>query len=115
MVEIGRIDIYKEVSLLSSHKAYPWERHFETVLRVMGYLKLNHNSQIAMDTNYPPTNYDNFELQDCTAFYGDVQEAIPINTPALWVKAVVILIMVDSYHVRYVADRHYLTGYMIYV
>ena len=81
----------------------------------MGYIKLKHNYQLTMDPNYPRINSNNFESQDWTNFYGDILEAIPINTPALWVKAVVILIMVDSYHVRYVADRHYLTGYMIYV
>ena len=43
MVEIGRIDISKEVSLLSPHKAYPREGHLETVLHVIGYPKLNHN------------------------------------------------------------------------
>ena len=43
MVEIGRIDIATDVSLLSSHNAYLREGNFETVLHVMGYLKLKHN------------------------------------------------------------------------
>ena len=68
-----------------------------------------------MDPNYPPTNYDKFELQDWIAFYGDVQEAIPINAPVPRGKAVVILMMVDSDHVGGVSNRHYRTGYMIYV
>ena len=81
MVEIGRIVIATEVSLLSSHNAFPWEGNFETVLHAMGYLKLNHNSRLAMDPNYPPNNNNKFESKDWTAFYGDVQEAIHINDP----------------------------------
>ena len=61
MVDIGRIDIATEVSLLSSHNAYSREGHFEIVLHVMGYLKLKHNSRLDMDPNYPPINNDNFE------------------------------------------------------
>jgi len=39
MVEIGRIDIATEVSLLSSHLAYPREGHLEAALHIMAYLR----------------------------------------------------------------------------
>ncbi len=38
MVELGRIDIATEVSMLSSYLAYPGEGHLENPLHVMGYL-----------------------------------------------------------------------------
>ena len=41
MVEIGRIDIAVEVSMTSSHNAYPREGHFETVIHMMSYLKVS--------------------------------------------------------------------------
>jgi hypothetical protein len=44
MVEIGRIDIATEVSILSSYLAYPREGHLDAALHIMGYLKLKHNS-----------------------------------------------------------------------
>ena len=47
MVEIGRIDIVTEVSMMSSHNAYPREGHFQTVLHMMGYIKGRHNSHLA--------------------------------------------------------------------
>ena len=115
MVDIGIINITTEVSLLSSHNSYPQEKHFEKVLHVMGYLKLKHNYRLAIYPNYPPINNDNYESQDWTAFYGDVQEAIPINVPAPRGKAVVIQIKVDSDHAGNLADRHSRTCYMIYV
>ena len=53
MVEIGRIGIVTEFSMMSSHNAYPCEGHFETVFHMMGYLKGQHNSRLAMDPDYP--------------------------------------------------------------
>ncbi len=38
MVELGRIDISAEVSMLSSDLACPREGHLENALHVMGYL-----------------------------------------------------------------------------
>ena len=38
MVELGQIDIVTEVSLLSSHLAYPHEGHLEEALHIMLYL-----------------------------------------------------------------------------
>ena len=90
MVDIGRIEITTEISLLSSHNAYPREGYFETVLHVMVYLEIKHNYRLAMDPNYPPINEDNFNSHYWIDFYGDVQEDIPVNTSAPRVKGVVI-------------------------
>ena len=43
MVEIGRIDITVEVSMLSSYLTLPLEGHLEAALHIMGYLKQKHN------------------------------------------------------------------------
>ena len=115
MVDIGRIGISTEISILSSRNAYPLEGHFETVLHVMEYLKIKHNYQLVMDPNYPPINEANFKYHDWTAFYGDVQEAIPVNDPASCGKEVVIRMMVDSDHAGDEAYHRSRTSYMIYV
>ena len=60
-VEIGRIDIGAEISMLSSHLAYPQGGHLEAVLHVMGYMKHKHNSRLAFDPTYPFINMDTFE------------------------------------------------------
>ena len=64
MVEIVRINIVTEVSMMSSHNAYPREGRFETVLHMIGYLKGRHNYRLAMDPNYPTVNEDRFKAQD---------------------------------------------------
>ena len=53
MVEIGRIDIATEVSILSSHLAYPREGHLDIALHIMGYLRAKHNSRLVFDPCYP--------------------------------------------------------------
>ena len=39
MVEIGRVDIITEVSLMSSYMAMPCEGHLDTVLHIFGFLR----------------------------------------------------------------------------
>ena len=73
MVEIRRIYIATEISLLSSHNAYPREGQLENVLHIMGYLDIKNNSRLAMDPNYPPINEDTLKSHDWTAFYIGVQ------------------------------------------
>ena len=53
MVELGRIDIATEVSLLSSHLAFPREGHLETALHIMSYLSQKHNTRLISDPTYP--------------------------------------------------------------
>ena len=60
MVEIGRIYIATECSLLSSHLVYPHKGHFECALHMMGYLKWKHNSQLFFDPTYPDIDLDTF-------------------------------------------------------
>jgi hypothetical protein len=64
MVELGRVDIAVEVSLLSSYLAYPREGHLEAAIHVMGYLCLKHNSQLVFDPTYPTINEDDFPKFD---------------------------------------------------
>jgi hypothetical protein len=44
-VELGRIDIVTEVSLLSSHLCLPREGHLDTVFRLFAHLVNNHNAR----------------------------------------------------------------------
>ncbi len=52
MIELGRIDICTEVSMLLSYMALPRQGHLEAVFHVMLYLSLHHNSHLCMDPTY---------------------------------------------------------------
>ena len=44
MIEIGRVDIATEVSMISSFLAMPRVGHLEAAINIMGCLRLHHNS-----------------------------------------------------------------------
>ena len=53
MVEIGRIDICLEVSMLSSHMAMPREGHLEQIFHIFAYLNKYHNTELVLDPSDP--------------------------------------------------------------
>jgi hypothetical protein len=99
MVELGRIDIVIEVSMLSSYLACPRKGHLENALHVMGYLRLKHNSQLIFVPTYPDIDQTAFPSFKWMEFYGGAEEAIPPEMPPPLGKAVDLQMMVDSDHV----------------
>ncbi len=81
MVELGCIDIVTEVSLLSSHLAFPREGHLERTLHIMSYLSQEHNTRLIFDPTYPKIDMGQFPQYYWTEFYGNVKEAIPLDMP----------------------------------
>ena len=98
MVELGRVDIITELSLLSSHMALPREGHLDTFFHVYSYLKANHNSWMAFDPTYPEIDMSSFTKHKWTNFYGEVEEAVPPNAPEARGKEVDICLNADSDH-----------------
>jgi hypothetical protein len=68
MVELGCIDIATEVSLLSSHLAFPREGHLETALHIMSYLSQKHNTRLIFDLTYPKIDMGQFPQYNWTEF-----------------------------------------------
>jgi hypothetical protein len=62
-IELGRIDIVTEVSMLASQMALPRKGHLVAVLRIFSYLKKHHNSRIAFDPSYPEIDQSQFPTQ----------------------------------------------------
>lgn len=114
MVELGRVDIAVEVSLLSSYLAYPREGHLEAAIHIIGYLRQKHNTRLIFDPTYPKINENDFPQFDWTEFYGDVTEAIPTDMPKPLGKEVEIRMMVDSDHAGDKRTRRSRTGFLIY-
>jgi hypothetical protein len=73
-IELGRIDIFHEVSLLSQYQVNPRVGHLDVMYHVFAYLK-NHldMGQIAYDSLTPMVNDSTFQCNaDWTDFYGNV-------------------------------------------
>ena len=115
IVELGRVDIVAEVSILASHMAMPREGHLEALFHVFAYLKWKHNSAMVFDPTYPEINHDEFTKQDWKQFYGDVKEPIPPNAPPPRGKSADLRLYVDSDHAGDKRTRRSRTGFFIYL
>lgn len=115
IVELGRIDIITEVSMLASQLAMPRKGHLEAVLRIFGYLKNKHNARMVFDPSYPDIDMRDFQEHDWKAFYGDAKEAIPDNAPEPRGKEIDLRIYVDSDHAGDKLTRRSRTGYLVYL
>ena len=62
----------------------------------MGYLKLRHNSRLALDPSYSDTGHINFKDCDLTDFYEGAVEYISPNAQPPRGKEVVLRMFIDS-------------------
>jgi hypothetical protein len=97
-VELGRIVIITEVSMLSTYLFLPCEGHLDAVFHVFAYLALHHNSRVVFDPTYPSVGTGAFIKTDWKSMYGDVKEMIPPDAPAPRGKEVDLSLFVDSDH-----------------
>ena len=64
IVELGRIDIGVEASMLSSHLVLPREGHFQELLHVFTYLKKHMNTEMVLDLSEPDIYMNYFHFHD---------------------------------------------------
>ena len=64
IVELGRVDVCLEVSMMSSHLAMPRQGHLEQVLHVFSYLKKYHNTELVYDPSDPAIDFAKYEERD---------------------------------------------------
>jgi hypothetical protein len=114
-VELGRIDIITEVSMLSTHLCLPREGHLEAVVHVFAFLGLHHNARVVFDPTYPAIDMGTFINTDWKAMYGDVKEMIPSDSPGPRGKDADLRLFVDSDHAGEQFTRRSRTGFVIYL
>jgi hypothetical protein len=115
MVELGRVDMITEVSMLSSHLACPRDGHLEAVFRIFAYLDHKHNSRMVFDPTYPVIDMASFKECDWKEFYGSINEPVPPNMPDPRGKEVEIRLYVDSDHAGDQLVRRSRTGYFVFL
>ena len=114
-VEIGRLDILLEVSLMSQYLASPREGHLEELLHVFAYIKQNPKRKLAFDPAYPQIDDRRFKKHDWHDFYRDAKEAIPPNCPEARGRAVSVHCFVDADLAGNKINRRSQTGILIFV
>jgi hypothetical protein len=111
-VELGGIDIYVDVALLSSHMAAPCTGHMEQVLHNFSYLKNHLTSNLVFDPNTVAWDESMFKKYDWMDFYRDAHEAIPPNAPPPRGNEVQLNAFVDDSHA---SNKVTYTGILIYL
>ena len=61
MVELGRVDIILEISMMSLHLDLAREGYLEEVLHIFAYLKKYHNTEMVFDPSDPMIDQDSFK------------------------------------------------------
>jgi hypothetical protein len=114
-VELGRIDIITEVSMLSTFLCMSREGHLGVVYHLFAYLSLHHNARVVFDPTYHDVDMCAFIKTDWKPMYGDVKEAIPPNAPVTRGKSIDLRLFVDSDHAGEHFTRRSRTGFVIYL
>ena len=118
IVELGRVDICLECSIMSSQIALPRIGHLEQVLHIFGYLKSHHNAELVFDPTPPEIDQDSFRRHDwSTSEFGHLeqQEEIPRNAPQARGQGFITSAKVDASHGCDTVTRRSRSGFFVWV
>ena len=118
IVELGRVDICLEVSMMSSHLAMPREGHLEQVLQIFLHLTKYHNTELVFDPSDPVIDESQFKRRDWTASeFGHIKgrEELLGNMPEPRGMGFQILAKVDADHASDTVTRQSRTGFLVFL
>ena len=113
-VELGRLDIYTEVALLSQHLALPRVGHLEAVYHIFAYLNKHDKSRIIFDPTDPPPHTPTAAKPDWSSFYEVTEEELPPHMPEPLGYSVGIYTFVDANHAGNLVTRRSHTGILLF-
>ncbi len=114
-IELGRIDIAMETSMMSTHLALPREGHLQQVYHMFGYLKAKPKKTLAFDPSHPDIDETRFQKCDWHDFYRGAKELIPRDAPEPRGNVVSTHCFVDADHAGNRVTRRSQTGILIFV
>ena len=118
IVELGRIDICLEVSMMSSHLVMPRKGHLNQVLHIFAYLRKYHNTELVYDPSDRVVEQDVFKRRDwASSEFGAVQgkEEVPSNLPELRGLGFIMRTKVDVDHASDMITRCSRMGVLVYL
>jgi len=82
IVELGRINITFEASVMASCMALPRRGHLDQLYHMFGYLRNNHNTELVFDPTEPEIDKSAFVTEEWKdTVYGNKKETLPPNAP----------------------------------
>ena len=122
-IELGRIDIYTEVSCISQFLCNPREGHLLAAYKIFRYLQVylkRNPGRLVFDGSYQPIDERLFETSvtepsEWIDFYPDASEAMPGKAIEPLGNPVCVRAYVDANHAGNLANRRSHSGILIYV
>ena len=118
IVELGRIDVAYEVSVLSRYLVQPRTGHLVQALHMFKYLDIHRKNELAFDPAYHSVedpNLVNARMNAMKEMYPDAVEDLPPNAPPPRGNPVQINCFVDSDHAGDKVTRRSQTGILLYL
>jgi hypothetical protein len=116
IVELGRVDIDVEVSMMSSHLALPRVGHLKEIYHIFAYLKAHSNTEMVFDPTPVAIDMILFERQDWSySPYGceGLAEELPENMPKPCGPSMTMRVFVDADHAGDLLTRRSRTGFIV--
>ena len=113
-VELGRVDILLETSLMSTYLASPRVGQLEQLYHIFGYLKGASRRRLVFDPLHPNIDERRFTKYDWHDFYRDAREAIPEKMPPPRGNLMSTHCFVDANHAGDKLTRQSQTGILIF-
>ena len=118
-VEIGRVDILTELSLLSAYQASPRESQLHELLRIVAFLKRKPKLTLYFDPTLPQLDEAMFagasNVDQLKDQYRDVVEEVPAHMSSPRGRQVEIITFVDASHASNRVTRRSHTGFIIFI
>jgi hypothetical protein len=113
-VELGRVDILLETSLMSTYLAMPRVGHLDNLYHMFGYLKAHTKRKLAFDGLHPKIDERRFREHEWFDFYRGAKEAIPADMPKPRGNYMSTHCFVDASHGSDHSTRRSQTGILIF-
>ena len=116
-IEIGRVDISHEISLLSQYQASPRQGHMEQMMHIFHYLSKKPKKTLYMDPGLPQVDFGDFnhDASEFKEYYRDAEELMPHKMPPPRGRSVITSGFVDASHAANRKTRRSHTGYILFV
>ena len=116
-IEIGRVDVLTEVSLLSAYQASPRKGHLQALYQIFAYIKKHLKLSLYFDPRLPNIDYTAFQdnASDFIEYYRDAKDELPPRMPVPRGRKVYTTAFVDASHASNKVTRRSQTGFIIFV
>ena len=74
IIELGRIDIVRETSMMTSYSTMPRQGHSGQVIHMFSFPKIYHHSWLVLDPYYPDIDLSDFPKQNWVNFSVKIQK-----------------------------------------